>query len=159
MFSVDKLVKCRMISGSANSGRGGSVVATEPVIVDTSAALVKSPPAPVVEPIVPAVVPPPANALPPQPPAIIATPVHAPTGACWRNAGGEWKKLPADLTLNACVQALYAGHCERQGGATYGRWIDQTLRAVPGHIEVSADNHDFRTLVEQGPGCSLPPIG
>ena len=25
MFSVDKLVKCRMISGSANSGRGGSV--------------------------------------------------------------------------------------------------------------------------------------
>jgi hypothetical protein len=92
---------------------------------------------------------------------ILTTPVatRSPAGACWRRASGAWQKLPVELTLNACVQALYAGHCERQGGATYGRWIDQTLRAVPGHIEVSGDNHDFRTLVEQGPGCSLPPIG
>ncbi len=82
-----------------------------------------------------------------------------PAGACWRRAGGQWQKLPADMTLNACVQALYAGHCERQGGATYGRWIDQTLRSVPGHIEVSGDNHDFRTLAEQGPNCAVQPIG
>jgi hypothetical protein len=80
-------------------------------------------------------------------------------GACWKRAGPTWQKLPNDLTLNACVQALYAGHCERQGGATYGRWVDQTLRSVPGRIEVSGDNHDFRTLVEQGPGCTTPPVG
>ncbi|MGA0599601.1 hypothetical protein ACO2Q3_02740 [Caulobacter sp. KR2-114] len=84
---------------------------------------------------------------------------RGPAGACWRRAGGQWQKLPTDLTLNACVQALYAGHCERQGGATYGRWIDQTLRSVPGRIEVSGDNHDFRTLAEQGPGCAVPAIG
>ncbi len=30
MFSVDRFVKCRMISGSASSGRAGRLVATEP---------------------------------------------------------------------------------------------------------------------------------
>ena len=88
-----------------------------------------------------------------------ATPTHSVIGACWRRAGGGWQKLPSELSLTACVQALYAGRCERQGGATYGRWVDQTLRSVPGRIEVSGDNHDFRTLVEQGPGCMIPAIG
>lgn len=82
-----------------------------------------------------------------------------PAGACWRRAGGQWQKLPVDMTLNACVQALYAGHCERPGGATYGRWFDQTLRSVPGRIEISGDNRDFRTLAEQGAGCAVSPIG
>ncbi len=109
---------------------------------------------------IPAAAPAPGVNLPP-PGEVLTTPTAArtPTGACWRRAGPNWQKLPTDLTLNACVQALYAGHCERQGGATYGRWVDQTLRSVPGRIEVSGDNHDFRTLADQGSGCSVPAIG
>jgi len=83
----------------------------------------------------------------------------APSGPCWRYSGAEWRKLPGDLTLNACVQALFAGRCERAGGATYGRWMQQALRLVVGKIEVSGDNRSFHTLVEQGPACSAPPVG
>jgi hypothetical protein len=79
-------------------------------------------------------------------------------GACWRYASGEWRKLPQDLGLNACAQTLFAGRCERPGGATYGRWMGETLRLVPGRIEVSNDNRSFRTLVEQGPGCAVPAV-
>jgi hypothetical protein len=86
-------------------------------------------------------------------------PASGPAGACWRYADGQWRKLPADLTLPACAQALFAGRCERQGGATYGRWAQQTLRLVPGRVEISGDNRSFRTLADQGPGCSLPPAG
>jgi hypothetical protein len=64
----------------------------------------------------------------------------------------------SEMTLNACVQALFAGHCERTGGATYGRWGDQTLRLVPGRVEQSPDDRNFRTLVEQGTNCSLPSL-
>jgi hypothetical protein len=63
------------------------------------------------------------------------------------------------MTLNACVQALFAGRCEKPGAATYGRWMQQTLRLVPGRVEVSADNRSFRPLTEQGAGCAIPPIG
>ncbi|MET0273792.1 MAG: hypothetical protein ABW360_12465 [Phenylobacterium sp.] len=93
----------------------------------------------------------------------VATPVAptdptaagAPTASCWRYADSQWRKLPTDLNLAACAQALFAGRCERQGGATYGRWAQQTLRLVPGKVEISGDNHSFRPLVEQGPNCSL----
>ncbi|MFA7645930.1 MAG: hypothetical protein WCY15_03065 [Phenylobacterium sp.] len=80
-----------------------------------------------------------------------------PSASCWRYEGG-WRKLP-DMTLNACVQTLYAGRCERPGAASYGRWGDQTLRLVPGRVEISADNRSFRRLAEQGAGCVIPPIG
>lgn len=83
----------------------------------------------------------------------------APTGPCWRYSGSEWRKLPADMTLNACTQALFSGRCERAGAATYGRWMQQTLRLVPGKVEVSGDNRSFRPLVDQGPGCAIPPVG
>jgi hypothetical protein len=88
------------------------------------------------------------------PPATIA-----PAGACWRYSGAEWRQLPGDQTLNACVQALFAGRCERPGGATYGRWMQQALRLVAGKIEVSGDNRSFHTLVDQGANCSIPPVG
>ena len=82
-----------------------------------------------------------------------------PPGACWRYADGQWRKLTPDMTLGACVQTLFAGRCEKPGSATYGRWLQQTLRLVPGRVEVSGDNHSFRTLVEQGSGCAIPPVG
>jgi len=83
----------------------------------------------------------------------------APAGACWRYAGAEWRRLPSDLTLESCVQTLFAGRCEPAGSATYGRWMQQTLRLVPGRVEVSADNRRFRTLADQGAGCVINPIG
>ena len=38
------------------------------------------------------------------------------------------------MSLNACVQALYAGTCVRPGEALYGRWGETTLRLVPRHL-------------------------
>ena len=98
-------------------------------------------------------------ALTPLPPAKapgeVAPPIDpaAVAAACWRYADSQWRRLPTDLNLAACVQTLFAGRCERAGGATYGRWGQDTLRLTPGRIEVSADNHSFRTLIEPWPGC------
>lgn len=90
---------------------------------------------------------------------VASQPVNAPVGACLRYDQGRWAKLPGDVSLNACVQTLFAGRCERPGGATYGRWTQQTLRLVPGRVEISADNHSFRTLADQGAGCAITPVG
>ena len=42
------------------------------------------------------------------------------------------------------------------GGATYGRWGEETLRLVPGRVEISSDNRSFHTAFDQGPNCSIP---
>lgn len=86
-------------------------------------------------------------------------PASQPHAACWRYSGGQWRRFPTDMDMNACVQSLFAGHCERIGQATYGRWGEQTLRLVAGRVEISSDNQTFRTLLQQGPQCSLPPLG
>jgi hypothetical protein len=81
-------------------------------------------------------------------------------GACWRYNGRSWRKISEGGSLNTCVQALFAGRCERAGSASFGRWSNQTLRLVAGRVERSYDNRSFRTLVSQPPGdCSIPPIG
>lgn len=87
-------------------------------------------------------------------PTPVPTPAAGPTQRCLRHAGGEWREV-GDLSLNACVQQLYAGRCEQLGGASYGRWGGTTLRLVPGRVEQSSDNNTFRTLVQQGRDCSL----
>ncbi|MGA0604519.1 hypothetical protein ACO2Q0_00840 [Phenylobacterium sp. VNQ135] len=81
-----------------------------------------------------------------------------PVAACLRHSGGQWRRL-VDTDLNGCVQALFAGRCERPGQATYGRFGQQTLRLVTGRVEISSDNQTFRTLVTQAPNCSVPPLG
>ncbi|MDO8297625.1 MAG: hypothetical protein Q7T19_14435 [Caulobacter sp.] len=96
----------------------------------------------------------PAGPAPTQQPA----PVQAAGDTCWRYAGGGWSKV-GSMDLNSCVQTLYAGQCEGRGGASYGRWGDQTLRLVRDRVEISSDNRRFRTLVEQGANCSIPPVG
>jgi hypothetical protein len=85
-----------------------------------------------------------------------AQPAAAPVADCWRYADSHWRKLPSQTTLNGCAQALFAGRCEPQGGASYGRWGEQTLRLVPGRVEISPDNRSFHTWSEQGAGCSIP---
>jgi len=111
---------------------------------------------------------PPAEAVPgsiePEPPVVEATPAPkaqpaAAQSACWRYAEGQWRKLPNEMSLGACVQTLFAGRCEGPGGATYGRWSQQTLRLVPGRVEVSGDNRSFRPLATQNANCTLPNLG
>lgn len=88
----------------------------------------------------------------------VARPDPAPQGAraaCLRFASNEWSRLSDGMTLNQCVTALYDGRCESPGSASYGRWGAQTLRLVPKRVEVSDNNRDFRTLVEQGQGCTV----
>lgn len=87
-----------------------------------------------------------------------AQPVSSPA-ACWRHGGGRWRKVSSDTDLDACVQTLFAGRCEKANGASYGRFGQQTLRLVAGKVEVSDDNRSFRTLVAQGPDCAIPPVG
>jgi hypothetical protein len=94
----------------------------------------------------------------PKPVETPATPAAAsgPVAACWRFNGVDWRRLPDQMSLSDCVQALYAGRCERPGDADYGRWDGDTLRRVTGRIERSGDNRNFHLLVPQRPGdCSI----
>jgi hypothetical protein len=103
--------------------------------------------------------PPPSVVTPGPAPLPAATASSTPLAACWRYSGAEWRRLPGDITLNACAQTLFAGRCERPGGATYGRWGEETLRLVPGRVEASSDNRSFHTVIDQGPNCSIPAAG
>ena len=87
----------------------------------------------------------------------VASTAGAPTAPCWRR-DADWRRLPTDLTLNACVQALYAGRCVKPGETAYGRWGEETLRLFQRRIEASADNRTFRPLVDQGANCATPSI-
>jgi hypothetical protein len=82
----------------------------------------------------------------------------ATTAICWRH-DPDWRKLPSEISLNACVQALFSGKCEKPGEAIYGRWGDQTVRLVPRRVEISADNRTFRPLADQSAACAIAPIG
>jgi len=95
------------------------------------------------------------------PPAAETAPAAAttPANVCWRHGGGRWRRVNEATDLNTCVQTLFAGRCEKPGGATYGRFGTQTLRLVVGKVEVSDDNRTFRTLAPQAPDCSLTPVG
>jgi hypothetical protein len=80
---------------------------------------------------------------------------QSPAGRCLRHAGGDWRELSTGLSLDACVKLLFDGQCVRPGDAVYGRWGDTTLRLVPGRVEQSTDNRNFRTLTTQGRGCTI----
>jgi len=76
--------------------------------------------------------------------------------ACLRHTGSDWRSLSSNMSLNACVQALYSGTCVRPGEALYGRWGDVTRGLVPRRVEQSNDNSRFRTLAEQDRSCTFP---
>ena len=83
-----------------------------------------------------------------------------PGAACLRHTGSDWRSLSSSIGLDACVRALYSGTCVRPGEARYGRWGDTTLRLVPGRVEQSSDNTNFRTLTEQDRRtCTFPGLG
>jgi hypothetical protein len=93
------------------------------------------------------------------PPVQTAEAPAAPAGdVCLRFVDGDWRAVSSSTSLSSCVQALYAGTCVRPGDALYGRFGNTTLRLVPGRVERSDDNTNFRTLVEQDRRCNLGPI-
>lgn len=77
---------------------------------------------------------------------------------CQRYTGSEWRQLSNDMTLNQCVQALYAGTCVRPGDAQYGRHGSISLRLVPRRVEQSNDNTRFRILADQDRNCQFPSL-
>lgn len=79
-------------------------------------------------------------------------------GTCMRHTGSEWRTLSSNMSLNACVQALYSGVCVAPGDARYGRWDDTTLRLVPRRVEQSNDDTRFQTLVGQDRSCQFPDL-
>jgi hypothetical protein len=82
---------------------------------------------------------------------------HAPVADCLRYSSAGWRKTGAGLTLNACVQALFNGHCLHPGETSYGRWGDSALRLSPHKVEMADDNRSFRLLAEQiDDGCVVP---
>lgn len=110
----------------------------------------------------PRIAPPAEVAIAQPPPALTTGGVLAgsggPIGECLRYGGEGWRPVGGGMSLSSCVQALFAGRCERPGEAVYGRWSGQSLRLVPGRVEMSSDNKDFHPLVEQGRDCSIPPL-
>ena len=102
---------------------------------------------------------PPSDMPPPDPSAVAdqspASAGHGPVGDCLRYGQSGWRKVGDNVSLNACVQTLYAGHCEKAGGASYGRWQGQTLRLVPHRVESSNDNMNFHQLVDQTDACGI----
>jgi hypothetical protein len=76
-------------------------------------------------------------------------------GDCLRYGPAGWRKTADGVTLGACVQALFAGRCEKAGGASYGRWAGQTLRLVPHRVESSSDNMNFRPIADQSDACAI----
>ena len=75
---------------------------------------------------------------------------------CRAESGASY--LPTSRSAPAS-RPCSAGRCERQGGATYGRWMGRDPASdVPGRVEVSGDNRNFRTLVEQSPSCAIGPV-
>jgi hypothetical protein len=76
-------------------------------------------------------------------------------GDCLRYSAATWRKAGAGMSLSGCVKLLFDGQCIKTGAA-YGRWMALTLRLVPGAVEVSSDNRNFRLLVEQPASCAIP---
>jgi hypothetical protein len=88
-----------------------------------------------------------------------ALPVDGATGDCLRFIRGAWQGAGDGVPLGVCVRTLFAGRCVGPGQTLYGRWGRETVRLMPGRVEVSDNNHDFRPLVAQSASdCSLPPL-
>lgn len=79
-------------------------------------------------------------------------------GPCMRHGPQGWATVSDRAPLAVCVNLLFDGRCEEPGNALYGRWGEQTVRLVPGKVEIAVDGRNFRTLVEQRGNCTVPPI-
>lgn len=127
------------------------------------AAAVDQPLAPLPPPVDVAEAPPAAAPLPPAPEIGPAATSGQPQGGaafseCMGYGRYGWSVVSQSAPLGVCVNLLFDGRCEQPGGAQYGRWGEQTVRLVPGKVEIAEDGRTFRTLAEQGPNCAIPRI-
>ena len=86
-------------------------------------------------------------------PAVPGVAVTTAAAPCWLYVDARWSRLPRDLPLAACIEAVYPDRCARADGPVYGRWGDSTLRLLEGRIEISANNRDFRLLADRAAAC------
>lgn len=147
------LADCARRNGLATDALDVGVDATGDLAAAPTASLAPPPEAPPVE--VADIEPQPAPVESTQPAQSTPQAVSA-GGQCLRYTGSEWRMLSSNMSLNACVQALYSGTCVRPGEALYGSWGDTTLRLVPRRVEQSPDHNRFRTLAEQDRSCQFP---
>jgi hypothetical protein len=95
----------------------------------------------------------------PSPSVPTALPADGATGDCLRYIRGAWQAAGDGVPLGVCVHTLFAGRCVGPGQTLYGRWGRETVRLMPGRVEMSDNNHDFHPLVAQSASdCSLPPL-
>jgi len=86
-------------------------------------------------------------------------PADGATGDCLRYIRGAWQGVGDGVPLGVCVHTLFAGRCVGPGQTLYGRWGRETVRLMPGRVEMSDNNRDFHPLVAQSASdCSLPPL-
>ena len=145
------LAECAKRNGVSTDALDVGLDQSGALAADPSGAMLTHLPPPTEAPATPAADVPPAAAPLPQ---VVSTG----PGACWRYAEGQWRRLTPDMSLGVCAQTLFGARCERVGEAAYGRWGQQTLRLVPGRVEISTDNHNFRTLFDQQ-GCGANGAG
>jgi hypothetical protein len=105
------------------------------------------------------------GASPPSPPPALSAsapatlPADGAVGDCLRYIRGAWQGAGEGVSLGVCVRTLFAGRCVGPGQTLYGRWGRETVRLMPGRVEMSDNNHDFHPLVAQNAAdCSLPPL-
>jgi hypothetical protein len=79
-------------------------------------------------------------------------------GSCIAHGPNGWTTVSEAAPLGVCVTLLFDGRCELPGNARYGRWGEQTVRLVPGKVEIAADGQTFATLVTQNQNCTIPSI-
>ncbi len=79
-------------------------------------------------------------------------------GACIVHGPNGWTTMSESLALAPCVTMLFDGKCQTPGNALYGRWGEQTVRLVPGKVEIAEDGRTFTTLQEHGETCTVPRI-
>jgi len=106
-------------------------------------------------PLQPLPAPTPSSAPAPTAPTIAEAPQAANAGDCLRYSGGEWRGVAQGVSVGQCVRTLFDGRCVRPGDALYGRSGSMTVRLLPGRVEVSNDNRNFRTLMTQDQDCEL----
>lgn len=138
---------------SACAARNGVATGALDVGVDASGALAAAPSADVAPPP-----PPPAADTKGAAPATVEARDETAAGGekpCLGYEGGSWRRSPTDMSLNACVQSLFAGQCVRPGAAAYGRWGERDVRLVLGRVEIATDDGGFRLLARQQGGCAI----
>ncbi len=97
--------------------------------------------------------------LSPPPSGLSPRAIAARVNDCLRFTRAGWRSAAQGVGLNACVHLVFDAQCLPAGQVIYGRWGEETLRLLPGRLDMSSDNRVFHPLLRQNPqDCSLPQL-